>query len=260
MVKVCVFWLTVDSGATHTLIKDRPNLAIRPTDVKLCSMTGHQMPIVGSTRIDIRKKKLKCAADMISVDGILGNNFFKANRCTIDFPMNHLQIGKAHVKIETDISLTKEKACAMNKISGEKPTSLFSFSNEVFLAVVEEASTINNFHELIFVKMKNMKPDGELPMPGRLVVLHCLVERQCKTKNGKAPLMIASEIANLSNSSDSNVIPVKVKVVLNKGRVLTSASYAPPEFEASLEKSRPLPPESVNAISKVTQSDSPLSS
>ena len=38
--------------------------------------------------------------------------------------------------------------------------------------------------------------------------------------------------------------------MLNKGRVLTSASYVSPEFEASLEKGKSLPPESVNVISK----------
>ena len=172
--------------------------------------------------------------------------------------MNSLRIGKAHLLFEADVSLTKEKTCAINKISGEKPTPLFSYSNEVFLAVVEEASTIETFHEqIIFVKLKNIKPDGEPPTPGRLVVS----EKQCKTKNGKAPLMVASGIANLSDGSDPNVIPMKIAnisaapIVLNKGRVLTSASYAPPEFEASFEKSRPLPPESVNALSQVTQSE-----
>ena len=136
----------------------------------------------------------------------------------------------------------------------------FLFSNEVFLAAVEEASTIDPFHEpIVFVKLKNIKPDGEPPTPGRLVV----TEKQCKTNNGKAPLMVASGIANLSDVSDPNVIPMKVAnisaapIVLNKGRVLTSASYAPPEFEASLEKSKSLPPESVNVISKATQADKP---
>ena len=75
--------------------------------------------------------------------------------------------------------------------------------------------------------------------------------------------MVASGIAYLSDGSDPNVIPMKVAnisaapIVLNKGRVLTSASYAPPEFEANLGKNRSLPPESVNAISKATQSDKP---
>ena len=248
----------VDSGATHTLIKNRPNLEIQPTEVKLCSMTGHQ----------IWKKKLKCAARMIvidetadiSVDGILGSEFFKANNCMIDYPMNRLQIGKTHLPFESNVFFTKEKTCAINKISGAKPIPLFSFSNEAFLATVEEASTIDPFHDqIIFVKLKNIKPDGEPPTPGRLVVS----EKQCKTKNGKAPLMVASGIANLSDDSDPNVIPMKVAnisaapIVLNKGRVLTSDSYAPPEFEASFEKSKPLPPESVNALSKLTQSDKP---
>ena len=258
----------VDSGATHTLIKNRPNLEIQPTDVKLCSMTGHQIPVIGSTQIEIRKNKLRCAAQMIvidestdiSVDGILGNEFFKANSCKIDYSKNRLQIGRTHLPFESNVSFTKEKICAINKISGAKPTPSFSFSNEVFLAAVEEASTIDPFHEqIVFVKLKNIKPDGEPPTPGRLVVS----EKQCKTKNGKAPLMVASGIANLSDGSDPNVIPIKVAnisaapIVLNKGRVLTSASYASPEFEASLEKSKSLPPESVNVISKATQADKP---
>ena len=75
--------------------------------------------------------------------------------------------------------------------------------------------------------------------------------------------MVASGIANLSDGSDPNVIPMKVAnisaapIVLNKGRVLTSTSYASPEFEASLEKRKSLPPESVNVISKATQADKP---
>ena len=114
--------------------------------------------------------------------------------------MNRLQIGKAHLAFEADVSLTKEKICAINKISGANPTPLFSFSNEVFLAVVEEASTIDPFHEeIIFVKLKNVKPDGELPTPDRLVVS----EKQCKTKNGKAPLMIASGIARCHSYESS---------------------------------------------------------
>ena len=251
----------VDSGATHTLIKNRPSLAIQPTDVKLCSMTGHQIPVIGSTQIEIRKKKLRCTARMIvidettdiSVDGILGNEFFTANNCKIDYSKNHLQIGRTNLPFEPNVTFTKEKICAINKISGAKPVPLFSFSNEIFLAAVEEASTIDPFHEqIIFVKLKNIKPDGEPPTPGRLVVS----EKQCKTKNGKAPLMVASGIANLSDGSDPSVIPMKVAnisaapLVLNKGRVLTNASYVSPEFEASLEKSKSLPPESVNVISK----------
>ena len=196
----------------------------------------------------------------ISVDGILGNEFFKANNCMIDNSKNRLQIGRTYLPFESNVSFTKEKICAINKISGAKPTPSFSFSIEVFLAAVEEASTIDPFHEqIVFVKLKNIKPDGEPPTPGRLVVS----EKQCKTKNGKAPLMVASGITNLSDGSDPNVIPMKVAnisaapTVLNKGRVLTSASYAPPEFEASFEKNRSLPPESVNAISNATQSDKP---
>ena len=75
--------------------------------------------------------------------------------------------------------------------------------------------------------------------------------------------MVASGIANLSYGSDPNVIPMKVAnisaapKVLNKGRVLTSASHAPPEFEASFEKNRSLPPESVNAINNATHADKP---
>ena len=228
----------VDSGATHNLIKNRPNLEIQPTDVKLCSMTGHQIPVIGSTQIEIRKNKLRCAAHMIvidettdiSVDGILGNEFFKANNCKIDYSKNRLQIGRTHLPFESNVSFTKQKICAINKISNAKPTPSFSFSNEVFLVAVEEASTIDPFHEqIVFVKLKNIKPDGEPPTPFRLVVS----EKQCKTKNGKAPLMVASGIANLSDGSDPNVIPMKVAnisaapIVLNKGRVLTSASYAP---------------------------------
>ena len=204
----------VDSGATHTLIKNRPSLAIQPTDVKLCSMTGHQIPVIGSTQIEIRKNKLRCTARMIvieettdiSVDGILGNEFFTANNCKIDYLKNRLQIGRTHLPFESNVSFTKEKICAINKISGAKPAPLFSFSNEVFLAAVEEASTIDPFHEqIVFVKLKNIKPDGEPPTPGRLVVS----EKQCKTKNGKAPLMVASGIANLNDGSDPNVIPMK---------------------------------------------------
>ena len=251
----------VGSGATHTLIKNRPYLEIQPTDVKLCSMTGHQIPVIGSTQIEIRKNKLRCAAQMIvidettdiSVDGLLGNEFFKANNCKIDYSKNRLQIGRTHLPFESNVSFTKEKMCAINKISGARPTPSFSFSNDVFLAAVEEASTIDPFHEqIVFVKVKNIKPDGEPPTPGRLVVS----EKQCKTKNGKAPLMVASGIANISDGSNPNVIPMKVAnisvapIVLNKGRVLTSASYASPEFEASLEKSKSLPPESVIVISK----------
>ena len=125
----------VDSGATHTLIKNRPNLKIQPTDVKLCSMTGHQIPVIESTQIKIRKNKLKCAAQMIvidetadiSVDGILGNEFFKANKCMIDYSKNRLQIGRTYLTFESNVSFTEEKICAINKISGAKPTPSFSF-------------------------------------------------------------------------------------------------------------------------------------
>ena len=155
----------VDSGVTYTLIKNRPNLEIQPTDVKLCSMTGHQIPVIESTQIKIRKKKLKFAARMIvidetadiSVDGILGKEFFKANNCMRDYPLNRLQIGKTHLPFESNVSFTKEKTYAINKISGAKPIPLFSISNEVFLATVEEASTIDPFLEqIIFVKLKNI--------------------------------------------------------------------------------------------------------
>ena len=147
----------VDSGATHTLIKNIPYLEIQPTDVKLCSMTGHQIPVIGSTQIEIRKNKLRCAARMIvidettdiSEDGILGNEFFTANNCKIDYSKNRLQIGRTHLPFESNVSFTKEKICAINKISGAKSAPLFSFSNEVFLAAVEEASTIDPFHEHI---------------------------------------------------------------------------------------------------------------
>ena len=176
-------------------------------------MTGHQIPVIRSTQIEIRKNKLRCAARMIvidettdiSVDGILGNEFFKANNCKIDYSKNRLQIGRTHLPFESNVSLTEEKICAINKISGAKPAPLFSFSNEVFLAAVEEASTLDPFHEqIVFVKLKNIKPDGEPPTPGRLVVS----EKQCKTKNVKAPSMVASRIANLSDGSEPNVIPV----------------------------------------------------
>ena len=100
-------------------------------------MTGHQIPVIGSTQIKIRKKRLKRAARMIvidesadiSVDGILGNEFFKANNCMIVYPKNRLQIGRTHLLFEPNVSFTKEKTCAINKISGAKPTPSFSFQN-----------------------------------------------------------------------------------------------------------------------------------
>ena len=63
----------------------------------------------------------------ISVDGILGNEFFKANNCMKDYPKNRLQIGRTYLPFESDVSFAKEKTCAINKISGAKQTPLFSF-------------------------------------------------------------------------------------------------------------------------------------
>ena len=229
------------------------------------AFTGHAVPVLGCAHVEIKSpaKKLNLKGQMIvidnvkmSLDGIVGIDFMSKYQCRIDFRNQQLQIGKTNFKFARNLVLPEQEAAEINQLSHYKLAPTFSFSDEILLIVAREKIKIEPFHEQIFNStVKNLIPDNEKPSPGQTIV----TEKQCKTKTGKTPMIVAPVIANVFDVEGASVIPMRVinlspaPLIINKGRVLTRASYAPPEFQQMPpNEETEAPPFSINSLGTKT--------
>ena len=167
-----------------------------------------------------------------------------------------MQIGKTNFQFARNLVLPEQEAAEINQLSHSKLAPTFSFSDEILLIVAREEIKIEPFHEQIFNStVKNLIPDNEKPSPGQTIV----TEMQCKTKTGKTPMIVAPVIAKVFDVEGASVIPMRVinlspaPLIINKGRVLTRPSYAPPEFQQMPpNKETEAPPFSINSLGTKT--------
>ena len=224
----------VDTGATHSLIKECTNVKIKgPSTVNLISVTGQRLDLRGHSEVLLSTPDVEIVANMnvvpidlnLAVDGILGSDFFKKNRVKISYADRVLEINDVKVPFMNVNNNNNNLDHVVAVLRNSEVRFTFK-DNELDVRSSDKYCLPPFTRTIIMGTVKGNEPIDEK-------VSYIVQKRKLKNLD-HIPCYVAESMGNvILNEDNSYTIPVlmmnlgKDELIIHKGRFLSSANETP---------------------------------
>ena len=210
----------VDTGAAYTILKYDEDFPSTQTNIKLISVTGTAIKIMGEAIVAITSGKSSHNMQIIlvdqqtpfAVDGLLGADFLRKSKAVLDVKNKSLRIGENVVQLEEG---EDEVVGAILPIEYTFPE-----KNEICQAILNQNVTITaQSQQIVLAQLKGK----------RIKSNSCYVFKNKKV--GKTPLFVASSLDQIAETTNTVMLllinPSPQDIVLKKGMCVTQAEPSP---------------------------------